>query len=114
MPNARRVGGSDLMLASFMATLSYVPFKLVAQATLFVCAFMFIVDPFPPLSRIVAIICTAVVHMLSKLERIHVLNKMQHNFQANATDEGSDKQDDTATLSAASKGYDDKNSKKDK
>ena len=52
--------------------------------------------------------------MLSKLERIHVLNKMQHNFQANATDEGSDKQDDTATLSAASKGYDDKNSKKDK
>ena len=32
---------------------------------------MFIVDPFPPLSRIVAMLCVAVVHFLSKLQHIH-------------------------------------------
>ena len=95
------------MLASFMAALSYVPFKLVAQATLVVCAFMFIVDPFPPLSRIVAILCTAVVHMLSKLERVYFLNKMQQNFEANnATNEDGDKQDDSITT-ISDKGFDD-------
>ena len=61
--------GGDLILAAILASLSYVPFEFVAKITLLVCAFMFIVDPFAPLSRIVALICVAMVHWLTKLER---------------------------------------------
>ena len=63
--------GGEMMLAAFLASLSYVPFEMVAKLTLVVCAFMFIVDPFPPLSRLVALICVVIVHFLSKLERDH-------------------------------------------
>lgn len=64
--------GGNLVVASVLAVLSYCPFEYVAKGTLLVLAFLFIVDPFPPLSRIVALISLVVVSILSRLYQNHV------------------------------------------
>jgi hypothetical protein len=64
----RRAGG-EMVLASFLALLSYVPFDLVAKITLLVCAVTFVADPFPPASRLVSVLAVAVVAGLSKALR---------------------------------------------
>uniref|UniRef100_A0A6S8ZP55 Uncharacterized protein n=2 Tax=Ditylum brightwellii TaxID=49249 RepID=A0A6S8ZP55_9STRA len=61
--------GRNLILSSFLATLSYVPFEYVAKFTLLLCAITFIFDPFPPFSRLVALGSVVVVLGLTKLER---------------------------------------------
>lgn len=61
--------GRPVTLAAGLALLSYVPFEYVAKGTLILCAFLFIVDPFPPLSRFVAILSLLVVAGLSRLHR---------------------------------------------
>lgn len=63
---SHRLGG-NVGLASLLALLSYVPFEVVAKGSLVVCAFLFIVDPIPPLSRILAIVSLLLVNLLSKL-----------------------------------------------
>lgn len=68
MPTQR---GVNLALASSLALLSYVPFEYVAKGTLLVSAFLFVVDPIPPLSRLVAIVSLLVVFGLSKLYNQH-------------------------------------------
>ena len=60
-------GGRPVTLAAGLALLSYVPFEYVAKGSLLVCAFLFIVDPFPPLSRFVAILSLLAVAGLSRL-----------------------------------------------
>jgi hypothetical protein len=62
-------GGRHVPLAAGLALLSYVPFEYVAKGTLLVCAFLFIVDPFPPLSRFVALLSLLVVAGLSRLHK---------------------------------------------
>jgi hypothetical protein len=64
--------GSNLVLASVLAILSYVPFEFVAKVTLLLSAFLFIVDPFPPLSRIIALISLFIVSILSRFYNNHV------------------------------------------
>uniref|UniRef100_A0A7S2V2E4 Uncharacterized protein n=1 Tax=Fibrocapsa japonica TaxID=94617 RepID=A0A7S2V2E4_9STRA len=59
----------SLVLAATLAVLSYVPFEYIAKITLFICAALFIFDPIPPISRIVALICVVVVGVLAKIER---------------------------------------------
>ena len=59
------------MLASCLAILSYVPFEYVAKVTLVIVAFMFIVDPFPPLSRIIALLSLMVLSIVSRYHHIH-------------------------------------------
>eukprot|EP00547_Thalassionema_nitzschioides_P005050 CAMPEP_0194207050 /NCGR_PEP_ID=MMETSP0156-20130528/5918_1 /TAXON_ID=33649 /ORGANISM="Thalassionema nitzschioides, Strain L26-B" /LENGTH=97 /DNA_ID=CAMNT_0038933731 /DNA_START=33 /DNA_END=326 /DNA_ORIENTATION=+ len=65
---ASRVG-SNLVLASVLSFLSYVPFEWVAKGSLIVCAVLFILDPIPPLTRIISVISLLVVHCLSQLYR---------------------------------------------
>jgi hypothetical protein len=62
-------GERQVPLAAGLALLSYVPFEYVAKGTLLVCAFLFIVDPFPPLSRFVALLSLLVVAGLSRLHK---------------------------------------------
>jgi len=57
------------MLASILAILSYAPFAWVAKGTLLLCVFLFVVDPFPPLSRLLSLIITIVVAVLSRAYR---------------------------------------------
>jgi hypothetical protein len=59
----------NVMLASAMALLSYVPFEWVAKGTLLLCVFLFVVDPFPPMSRILSIVTTLSVALLSRAHR---------------------------------------------
>lgn len=63
--------GGNITLAAVLALLSYVPFKLVAKMTLLLCVFLFIADPFPPLSRLISIITTLMVAMLSRWHRAY-------------------------------------------
>lgn len=58
--------GVNLVLASLLSLLSYVPFEWVAKGSLLVCAFLFIVDPFPPQSRLISLVALAVVALLSR------------------------------------------------
>ena len=59
------------MLAAILSLLSYVPFEWVAKATLALCAFLFVADPFPPLSRLVSLISLVVVALLTRLYKDH-------------------------------------------
>lgn len=54
MASRARATGHNFILASLLATLSYLPYKVVAQFTLVVCLVLFISDPFP-VSRLVSV-----------------------------------------------------------
>lgn len=60
--------GHSIILSSFLALLSYVPFEKVAKASLICCAITFINDPIPPTSRFVSVFGILVVLLLSKVE----------------------------------------------
>ena len=70
--------GNNLVLASGLALLSYVPFEYVAKGSLIVCAILFVFDPIPPLSRLLALISLLVVYFLSKLHKQAVLAAKQN------------------------------------
>lgn len=57
------------MLASLLALLSYVPFEVVAKVSLLVCVALFILDPLPPVTRLLSLVATIVVALLSKWYR---------------------------------------------
>ena len=59
--------GNNLVLTSILAILSYVPFELVAKGSLIVCGVLFILDPIPPVTRLISLISLFVVSFLSKL-----------------------------------------------
>ncbi|CAJ1964016.1 unnamed protein product [Cylindrotheca closterium] len=71
-------GSNNLLLASGLALLSYVPFQYVAKGSLIVCAILFVLDPIPPLSRLLALISLLVVYFLSKLHKQAVLAAEQN------------------------------------
>jgi len=47
-----------------------VPFEYVAKATLLVCLGLFVLDPFPPQSRLLALIAVGVVGILTKVKNL--------------------------------------------
>ena len=63
-----RLGG-NLVLASLLAILSYVPFELVAKGSLVVVAALFVLDPIPPVTRLLSLISTFVILGLTKTYR---------------------------------------------
>mmetsp|Transcript_57572 Transcript_57572/g.167203 ORF Transcript_57572/g.167203 Transcript_57572/m.167203 type:complete len:106 (-) Transcript_57572:87-404(-) len=65
--------GSNLILASLLAFLSYVPFEWVAKGTLVASAILFIWDPIPPLSRLLSLLNLVVVYGISKAYHQHLL-----------------------------------------
>jgi hypothetical protein len=77
MPQQPHRLGGNVALASLLALLSFVPFEIVAKGTLVISAFLFIVDPIPPLTRILAIVSLFVVLLLSKLHSKIVLEQEQ-------------------------------------
>ena len=76
MPSGARATGYNLILASLLATLSYLPFQLVAKVTLLVCLLFFILDPFPT-SRLVSVTGVGVVL---------VINRARNRFLASSED----------------------------
>ena len=75
MPNGivRRTS-NNLVLAALLALLSYVPFEYLAKFSLLVAAGLFIVDPLPPYTRLLALGLVLFVLLLSRIEQ---------NWQAN-------------------------------
>jgi hypothetical protein len=61
--------GTNIVLASILALFSYVPFEYVAKTTLIVSVLLFVIDPFPPLTRILSLVTTAGVLLLTRIER---------------------------------------------
>eukprot|EP00985_Skeletonema_marinoi_P005358 scaffold2316_cov89-Skeletonema_marinoi.AAC.2 len=81
MASRVRATGSNLILASLLATLSYLPFQLVAQFTLIVCVLLFVVDPFPT-SRLVSVAGVAVVLAITKArQHFLILEANQEELQ---------------------------------
>ena len=71
MASRARATGQNFVLASLLATLSYLPYEVVAQFTLVVCLVLFISDPFP-VSRLVSVAGVGVVLGITRL-RNHFL-----------------------------------------
>ena len=94
-PPAALLGGNNLVLASLLAILSYVPFEWVAKGSLIACAFLFIVDPFPPISRLLAIVSLFVVYGLTKLHN-------QHQEQEQAAASSTSAQEEEITIISTS------------
>ena len=44
----------DAIIAPLLATLSYLPFEVVAKITLLVCVALFVIDPYPG-SRLISV-----------------------------------------------------------
>jgi apolipoprotein N-acyltransferase len=65
----REATGGNLILAALLALLSYAPFEYVAKISLVVNMLLFIVDPFPPNSRLLALVSTLVVAGLSSAHK---------------------------------------------
>mmetsp|Transcript_6442 Transcript_6442/g.11767 ORF Transcript_6442/g.11767 Transcript_6442/m.11767 type:complete len:103 (+) Transcript_6442:159-467(+) len=55
MSSRARATGVNLIISSLLATLSYLPFEIVAKGTLVICILLFVLDPFPESSRLVAL-----------------------------------------------------------
>jgi hypothetical protein len=58
-----------MILASIMACLSFVPFEYVAKGSLLFAVLLFVVDPIPPVSRLLSLFLVVVVGIVSKLHR---------------------------------------------
>jgi len=65
---ARRTS-NNLVLAALLALLSYIPFEYLAKGSLLVAAGLFIVDPIPPTTRLVALGLVLFVLLLSRIDK---------------------------------------------
>mmetsp|Transcript_994 Transcript_994/g.2154 ORF Transcript_994/g.2154 Transcript_994/m.2154 type:complete len:108 (+) Transcript_994:272-595(+) len=57
---------SNLLLMALVAMSAYAKFETVAKTTLVVSVYLFVVDPLPPVTRLVAIISTLLVLVLNR------------------------------------------------
>jgi len=52
------------------ALTAFVPFETIATATLLVCVFLFVLDPIPPATRVIAMISVFVVAILARFHNV--------------------------------------------
>jgi hypothetical protein len=86
MASRVRTTGSNFILASLLASLSYLPFELVAKFTLIVCVGLFVVDPFPS-SRLVSVAGVAVALVIAKARQHFLIleaNEVEQQQQPNS------------------------------
>eukprot|EP00804_Cyclotella_cryptica_P022386 CCRYP_015912-RB/>CCRYP_015912-RB protein AED:0.46 eAED:0.63 QI:99/0/0.5/1/0/0/2/0/95 len=74
---ARAIGG-NVILASLLTALSYLPFELIAKSTLIVCIAMFVVDPFPT-SRLVSV-CVCLLSRTAGVAIVLLLTRVRNRF----------------------------------
>ncbi len=72
----------NLFLAAVVALSVYVPFETVAKVSLVAAAFLFVVDPIPPFSRLIAIVSCWVVLKLNKHHRDSLLQQQNEEVIA--------------------------------
>jgi len=90
---AARTVGSNFILASLLASLSYLPFELVAKFTLVICVGLFVVDPFP-ISRLISVAGVAVVLAITRArQHFLILEASEEQQQQQSINSTSDKSD---------------------
>jgi len=67
----------NIYLAAIIALSAYVPFEIVAKVTVILGIILFVIDPIPPYSRLIAIISCFIVLKLNALHRNSII-KQQH------------------------------------
>ena len=70
--------GTNMMLAATLACLSYVPFEYVAKGSLLFAVLLFIMDPIPPVSRLLSLVLVVVVGAISKMHRRCIQEETEH------------------------------------
>jgi len=81
-----RALGTNLILSSLLATLSYLPFELVAKSTLVLCVLLFILDPFPE-SRLVALGGVVGVLFINRARQRFVITETEPSSSASSGNE---------------------------
>jgi hypothetical protein len=97
-------GGSsssrNIFLALIIALSAYVPFQIVAKATVILGIILFVWDPIPPYSRLIAIISCLVVlklntlHRNSIIEQQHLQEQESIKITTNNTEKNQNNEDD--------------------
>lgn len=64
-----QVVGSNVLLTSVLALLSFVPFEYVTKGSLLLAVFLFVLDPIPPTSRLLALLFVSMIGVISRLRR---------------------------------------------
>jgi hypothetical protein len=82
--------GSNLLLTSTLALLSYVPFEFVAKGSLLLAVFLFVMDPFPPTSRLLAVFFVSTIGILSRLRRHWIEAQDEDEYVVVAKEDESD------------------------
>ena len=72
----------NLFLAAIIAVSVYVPFETVAKISLLVAVFLFVVDPIPPYSRLIAIFSCWIVLKLNAYHRDFIIKGQHEQEQA--------------------------------
>jgi len=67
--SAAAMSTRSLPLSVGLAVLSYAPFPVIAKISLVVIAVLFVGDPYPPVSRLIALVSLLVVAYLSRLHQ---------------------------------------------
>ena len=70
--------GTNLILSSFLAALSYLPFELIAKITLVICLLLFILDPYPA-SRIVSFCAVGGVLIINRVRQKFMVEEEDHH-----------------------------------
>ena len=63
----------NILLAAIVALSAYVPFETVAKSSLILATFLFIIDPIPPYTRLIAIVSCLVVLKLNSWHQDFVI-----------------------------------------
>ncbi|KAL3816071.1 hypothetical protein ACHAXA_009709 [Cyclostephanos tholiformis] len=72
----------ELFLSPFLATLSYLPFQVVAKVTILICVLLFVVDPYPG-SRLISLLAVCCVNLIHRAN----VNGGGRRGEAGATDD---------------------------
>ena len=77
----------NLWLAAVVSLFVHVPFAIVARVSLIAAAVVFVVDPLPPYSRVVAIVSCWMVLQLTRMHRGHEQDHEQDQDDEQEQDE---------------------------
>jgi hypothetical protein len=66
---AARRTSNNLIVAALLALLSYIPFEYLSKGTLVVAAGLFVLDPFPPLTRLLGLALVVFINILARIDK---------------------------------------------
>lgn len=81
-PTSTSYTSKNLFLAAVVALSVYVPFETVAKVSLIAAAVLFVLDPIPPYSRLIAILSCCMVLKLNKYHTNSILQQQHEEEQA--------------------------------